>query len=90
MTRIEILENKLAEMEDEIKGKNEKLNDYIRNSKIVTFRNSMAMSRQSKMVPNSISYLDFPESKLATSIVRKSSYNNRVSIKPPELNEEEA
>ena len=76
-------------MEDEIKGKNDKLNDYIRNSKIVSFRNSMAMSRNSRMVPgSSTSYVDFPESKLITSMVR--SQNNRVSIIPPQLNEDEA
>ena len=77
-------------MEEEIKGKNDKLNDYIRNSKIVTFRNSMAMSRQSKIIQgSSISPVDFPESKMITSIVRKSSFPNRMSIKPSELNEEE-
>ena len=47
-----------------MRGKNEKLNDYIRNSKINTFRNSMAnskMSMRSGLLGSSVSGIfDFP------------------------------
>ena len=67
-------------MEEEMKNKNQKLNDYIRNSRIHSFRNSMAqskMSMKSGLLGSSMSGIfDFPESKLVVSMVKKKSAKN--------------
>ena len=58
-----------------MKNKNEKLNDYIRESKIYNFRNSIVNSKTSMrsglLGSGNSGIFEFPESKLVMSTIKK-------------------